>query len=41
MTWGGTKKIIIEIVTLKTGEMPQKVLFRPIAEAHCQKKSKI
>jgi hypothetical protein len=33
MTWGGTKKNIIKIVTLETGDMPQKVflvLFGPI-----------
>jgi hypothetical protein len=38
MTWGGTNFFFIEIVTLETGDMPQKVLFRPIAEAPCQKK---
>jgi hypothetical protein len=32
MTWGGTKKKIIEIVTLETGDMPQKVLFGPIVD---------
>jgi hypothetical protein len=32
MTWGGTIKKIIEIVTLKTGDMPQKVLFGPIVD---------
>jgi hypothetical protein len=26
MTWGGTKKKFREIVTLETGDMPQKVL---------------
>jgi hypothetical protein len=30
MTWGGTKKKIREIVTLETGDMPQKVFFGPI-----------
>jgi hypothetical protein len=39
MTWGGTKKNI-EIVTLETGDMPQKVLFGPIAEAPCRKNKK-
>jgi hypothetical protein len=27
MTWGGTKKKFREIVTLETGDMPQKVFF--------------
>jgi hypothetical protein len=27
MTWRGTKKFFREIVTLETGDMPQKVLF--------------
>jgi hypothetical protein len=27
MTWGGTKKNIIKMVTLETGDMPQKVFF--------------
>jgi hypothetical protein len=30
MTWGGTKNFFREIVTLKTGDMPQKVFFGPI-----------
>jgi hypothetical protein len=38
MTWGGTKKPFIKIVTLETGDMPQKVLFGTIAEAPCLKK---
>jgi hypothetical protein len=38
LCWGGTKIVFIEIVTLETGDMPQKVLFGPIAEAPCQKK---
>jgi hypothetical protein len=41
MNWGGTKKEFIKIVTLETGDMPQKALLRPIAEAPCQKKSQI
>jgi hypothetical protein len=32
MTWGGTIIFFIEIVTLKTGDMPQKVLFGPIVD---------
>jgi hypothetical protein len=32
MTWGSTK-FFIKIVTLETGDMPQKVLFGPIVEA--------
>jgi hypothetical protein len=27
MTWGGTKIFFREIVTLETGDMPQKVFF--------------
>jgi hypothetical protein len=30
MTWGGTKIFFSEIVTLETGDMPQKVFFGPI-----------
>jgi hypothetical protein len=30
MTWGGTKFFFIKIVTLETGDMPQKVFFGPI-----------
>jgi hypothetical protein len=33
MTWGGAEFCFIEIVTLETGDMPQKVLFGPISEA--------
>jgi hypothetical protein len=40
MTWGGTKKNIIKIVTLETGDMPEKGAFwthsRQVAEAPCQ-----
>jgi hypothetical protein len=35
MTWGGTKFFFREIVTLETGDIPQKVflvLFGPIGE---------
>jgi hypothetical protein len=45
MTWGGTKFFYIKIVTLETGEMPQKVLFgafwthwRQVTGPPCQKK---
>jgi hypothetical protein len=34
MTWGGTQIFFIEIVTLETGDLPQKVLFGPIAAAY-------
>jgi hypothetical protein len=39
MTWGGTKKKFREIVTLETGDMPQKVFFGAfwtLAVAPCQ-----
>jgi hypothetical protein len=29
MTYGGTKKIIIQIAIIEIGDMPQKVLFDP------------
>jgi hypothetical protein len=45
MTWGGTKINIIKIVTLETGDMPQKVFFgafwthwRRVTGPPCQKK---
>jgi hypothetical protein len=41
MTWGGTRFFFIEIVTLETGDMPQKVLFRPIAESKKNRNFKI
>jgi hypothetical protein len=44
MTWVGTKKIIIKILTLETGDMPQKVFFgafwthwRQVTGPPCQK----
>jgi hypothetical protein len=36
MTWGGTKKFFREIVTLETGDMPQKVFFGAFW-THCMK----
>jgi hypothetical protein len=30
MTHGGTKKNIIQIAKIETGDMPQKVLFDPV-----------
>jgi hypothetical protein len=46
MTWGGTNFFFIKIVTLKTGDMAQKVFFgdfwthwRQVTGPLCQKKS--
>jgi hypothetical protein len=36
MTWGGTKNFFREIVTLETGDMPQKVFFGAFW-THCMK----
>jgi hypothetical protein len=45
MTWGGTNIFFIKIVTLETGDMPQKVFFgvfwthwRQVTGPTCQKK---
>jgi hypothetical protein len=45
MTWGGTIFFFIKIVTLETGDMPQKVFFvvfwtywRQVTGPPCQKK---